>query len=365
MTKLVLQDVSLSQDSEEIISNLSATFNSGINLLIGPTTAGKTTLMRIIAGLVKPSTGTMTLDGVDITKVPVQQRSVSFVYQQFINYPSLSVFDNIASPLLAAKKKPAKEEVAARVEEMAKLLGLSPFLKRKPSELSGGQQQRVAIARALARPADIVLLDEPLANLDYKLREQLRAELQSIFSDESSIVIYSTAEPSEALEFATDTFVMDEGRLIQTGKALEIYQAPKTIAAAIAMADPPINLLASTVDGKTANFGPESFKFSRPEISDSSAKAITLGIQPGKITIESANSTSVPIKCQVQLAEVTGSSTFVHVKLESGDQIVIEVEGTEKFDLDKKLTAYFDPADLYGFEPSSGKAIFAPISGGK
>jgi glycerol transport system ATP-binding protein len=364
MTKMVLTDISLSQDSEEIIYDLSATFKSGINLLIGPTTAGKTTLMRIIAGLVKPTTGTVTLDGVDITKIPVQQRSVSFVYQQFINYPSLSVFDNIASPLLAAKKKPAKEVVAARVEEMAKLLGLSPFLKRKPSELSGGQQQRVAIARALARPADIVLLDEPLANLDYKLREQLRAELQSIFSDEKSIVIYSTAEPSEALEFATDTFVMDEGRLIQTGKALDIYQAPKSVAAAIAMADPPINLLASTVDGKTANFGPESFKFSRPEISDS-PKAITMGIQPGKITLEAASSKSVAIKCQVQLAEVTGSSTFVHVKLESGEQIVIEVEGTQNFALDKKLTAYFNPSDLYGFEPTSGKAIFAPIGGEK
>jgi glycerol transport system ATP-binding protein len=344
---------------------LSATFKSGINLLIGPTTAGKTTLMRIIAGLVKPTTGTITLDGVDITKIPVQQRSVSFVYQQFINYPSLSVFDNIASPLLAAKKKPAKEEVAARVEEMAKLLGLSPFLKRKPSELSGGQQQRVAIARALARPADIVLLDEPLANLDYKLREQLRAELQSIFSDESSIVIYSTAEPSEALEFATDTFVMDQGRLIQTGKALDIYQAPITVAAAIAMADPPINLLTSKVDGKTANFGPESFKFSRPELDGSSAGEITLGIQPGKITLESQGSTSVSFKCQVQLAEVTGSSTFVHVKLESGDEVVIEVEGTENFALDKKLTAYFDPADLYGFNSTTGKAIFAPIGKGK
>ena len=364
MTKLVLTNVSFNQASEDYIYDLSAEFNSGINLLIGPTTAGKTTLMRLIAGLVKPTTGTMTLAGEDITKVNVQQRSVAFVYQQFINYPSLSVFDNIASPLLSAKK-PNKDEVAARVEQMAKLLGLSQFLKRKPSELSGGQQQRVAIARALARKADIVLLDEPLANLDYKLREQLREELQSIFASDSSVVIYSTAEPSEALEFATDTFVMSEGRLIQTGKALEIYQAPKTIAAAIAMADPPINLLSSTVDGKTANFGPESFKFSRPEISDSSAKAITVGIQPGKITIEAVNSTSVPIKCQVQLAEVTGSSTFVHVKLESGDQIVIEVEGTEKFALDQKLTAYFDPADLYGFEPTSGKAIFAPIGGGK
>ena len=219
MSKLVLENISLRHDSEDVIYKLSATFNSGINLLIGPTTAGKTTLMRIIAGLVRPSTGTMNLGGQDITKVPVQQRSVSFVYQQFINYPSLSVFQNIASPLLAQKKKQSKDEVAARVEEMAKLLGLTPFLKRKPSELSGGQQQRVAIARALARKADVVLLDEPLANLDYKLREQLREELQSIFSDESAIVIYSTAEPSEALDFSTDTFVMNEGSLIQSGRA--------------------------------------------------------------------------------------------------------------------------------------------------
>jgi glycerol transport system ATP-binding protein len=365
MTKLVLKDISLSQDSENYIYDLSATFNSGINLLIGPTTAGKTTLMRIIAGLVKPTTGTMTLGGQDITKVSVQQRSVAFVYQQFINYPSLSVFDNIASPLLAQKKKPSKQEVASRVEEMATLLGLTPFLKRKPSELSGGQQQRVAIARALARKADIVLLDEPLANLDYKLREQLRDELQSIFSNESSIVIYSTAEPSEALDFATDTFVMDEGRLIQTGKALDIYQAPKSVAAAIAMADPPINLLTSTVDGKTANFGPETFKFSRPEIDSGSATEITLGIQPGKITLESQGSKSVAFSCKVQLAEVTGSSTFVHVKLESGDEVVIEIEGTKTFALDKKITAYFEPNDLYGFNSSTGKSIFAPIGKGK
>jgi glycerol transport system ATP-binding protein len=128
MTKLVLKNVSLSQDSEDYIYDLSATFNPGINLLIGPTTAGKTTLMRLRAGLVKPTTGTITLGGNDITKVPVQQRSVSFVYQQFINYPSLSVFDNIASPLLAAKKKPSKQEVASRVEEMATLLGLNPLI---------------------------------------------------------------------------------------------------------------------------------------------------------------------------------------------------------------------------------------------
>lgn len=361
MTKLILQNVSYSQDSEDYIYDLSATFDNGINLLIGPTTAGKTTLMRIIAGLTKPTTGTLTLADRDITKVPVRERSVSFVYQQFINYPSLTVFENIASPLLANKKKPNKAEVAERVEQMAKLLGLTPFLKRRPSELSGGQQQRVAIARALARKADIVLLDEPLANLDYKLREQLRAELQNIFAQESSIVIYSTAEPSEALDFATNTFVMNEGSLIQSGKALEIYQKPVNVAAAVAMADPPINLLKSKTDGSSASFGSHSVKLP----ASVSQSEIILGIQPGKITLHSTSPNCVEFSCQVVLAEVTGSSTYIHVRLSTGELVVIEIEGSKTFDPDERITAFFDPANLYGFDAATEKAVFAPVGGGR
>lgn len=359
MSSLVLKNISLSVGPEEHLYDLSATFNSGINLLVGPTLSGKTTLMRVIAGLVKPTAGTYTLDGKDVTNVAVQQRSVAFVYQQFINYPSLSVFDNIASPLKVSKDKLSKDQIAARVEEMAKLLGLTPFLKRRPSELSGGQQQRVAIARALARKSDIVLLDEPLANLDYKLREQLRAELQSIFAHEKSIVIYSTAEPSEALEFATQSFVMHEGRIIQSGTALQVYQQPANIAAAKALSDPPINLLPSRFENKSAHFGGHEFKLARPELGETS-RELTLGIQPGKIFLKSTGAGSVSFNCKVILAEVTGSSTYVHVKLETGEQIVIEIEDAHTFALDTKLTAYFDPADLYGFDPKSGKSIFFP-----
>lgn len=359
MTTLELKNIALTQGPDEVIYDLSAKFTSGINLLVGPTLAGKTTLMRIIAGLVKPTSGTFSMDGVDLTEVPVQQRSVSFVYQQFINYPSLSVFDNIASPLKVTKDKQTKQQITERVEEMAELLGLTPMLKRKPSELSGGQQQRVAIARALARKADVVLLDEPLANLDYKLREQLRAELQSIFANEKSIVIYSTAEPSEALEFATQSFVMHEGRIIQSGTALGIYQQPANLAAAVAMADPPLNLLTSAVENKSARFGGHEFKLARPELGEAS-REIKLGIQPGKIFLKSTGAGSVAFNCKVILAEVTGSSTYVHAKLETGEQIVIEIEDAHTFALDTKLTAYFDPADLYGFDPKSGKSIFFP-----
>ncbi|MCF8528836.1 MAG: ABC transporter ATP-binding protein [Aquiluna sp.] len=360
MSTLELKNIALHDGAEDVMYDISATMSSGINLLVGPTLSGKTTLMRLIAGLVKPSSGSIALDGADISNVAVKDRSVAFVYQQFINYPSLTVFENIASPLKVDKVKHSKEEIAARVEEMAKLLGLSPFLKRKPSELSGGQQQRVAIARALARKSDIVLLDEPLANLDYKLREQLRAELQSIFSEENAIVIYSTAEPSEALDFATNSFVMSEGRIIQAGKALDIYKQPVNVAAAKAMADPPINLLPSSYSNQRAIFANKEFQLERPEIIGKEISNFTLGIQPGKITLQPTGSNSIEFSAEVQLAEVTGSSTFVHVKFETGQEIVIEVEGTETFELDQRLKGYFNPDDLYGFDVNTGKSIFFP-----
>jgi glycerol transport system ATP-binding protein len=144
----------------------------GFNVLLGTTLAGKTTLLQLMAGLIAPSAGEIWFDGRNVTGVPVQKRNVAMVFQQFINYPNLSVFENIASPLRVARL--AEPVIAERVHRIAGLLQLTPFLRRRPGELSGGQQQRTALARALVKDADLVLLDEPLANLDYKLREGLR-----------------------------------------------------------------------------------------------------------------------------------------------------------------------------------------------
>jgi glycerol transport system ATP-binding protein len=173
------------------------------NVLLGTTLAGKTTLMQLMAGIQKPTSGKIFFRGEDVTKTSVQKRNVSMVYQQFINYPNFNVYDNIASPLRVAGMNAV--EIERRVGEAAELLRLGPMLKRKPSELSGGQQQRTAIARALVKDSDLILLDEPLANLDYKLREELRDELPKIFSDRDAIVVYATTEPSEALLFGGNT----------------------------------------------------------------------------------------------------------------------------------------------------------------
>jgi glycerol transport system ATP-binding protein len=156
-----------------------------VTVLLGATQAGKTSLMRIMAGLDVPSTGQVLIDGVNVSGVPVRERNVSMVYQQFINYPSMTVFDNIASPL----KLRGEPNYKQRVTELAEKLHIDMFLNRLPAELSGGQQQRVALARALAKGAPLMLLDEPLVNLDYKLREELRDELTALFAIGNSTVV--------------------------------------------------------------------------------------------------------------------------------------------------------------------------------
>ena len=195
--------------------------------------------MRIMAGLDRPTEGRVLADGVDVTGVPVRQRNVAMVYQQFINYPSMTVFDNIASPLLRGESG-----IAEKVMAMAARLHIDHLVKRHPSELSGGQQQRV-LARALAKNAPLILLDEPLVNLDYKLREELRDELSALFAEGRSTVIYATTEPGEALLLGGYTAVLDEGRLLQYGPTAQVFHRPSSIRVARAFSDPPMNLRAA------------------------------------------------------------------------------------------------------------------------
>jgi glycerol transport system ATP-binding protein len=205
-----------------------------VTVLLGATQAGKTTLMRVMAGLDVPSSGRVLADGQDVTGKPVRERNVAMVYQQFINYPSMTVADNIASPLKLRKES----GIEARVKDLATRLHIEPFLNRLPAELSGGQQQRVALARALAKKAPLMLLDEPLVNLDYKLREELRDELSQLFAAGESTVIYATTEPTEALLLGGYTAVMDAGELLQYGPTAEVFHRPKSLRVARAFSDP-------------------------------------------------------------------------------------------------------------------------------
>ncbi len=323
-----------------------------VTVLLGATQAGKTTLMRLMAGLDAPSHGRVLVDAADVTGMPVRERNVAMVYQQFINYPSMTVYDNIASPL----KLRGEKHIAARVQELAAKLHIEPFLKRLPAELSGGQQQRVALARALAKSAPLMLLDEPLVNLDYKLREELRDELTQLFAAGDSTVVYATTEPTEALLLGGYTAVMDAGELLQYGPTAEVFHKPKSIRVARAFSDPPMNLVAS------ASVRPElveGLRQAQPERVDG-AGPVTLGIRASALHVD-ARPGDVALPGRVELAEISGSDTFVHVDTAAGE-LVAQLTGVHFFELGAHVTLHVHPTHVYVFG-ADGALVVAPTRG--
>jgi glycerol transport system ATP-binding protein len=322
-----------------------------VTVLLGATQAGKTSLMRIMAGLDKPTEGRVTVDGIDVTDKPVRERNVAMVYQQFINYPSMTVYDNIASPL----KLRGEKSIVARVDALARKLHIEPFLKRLPAELSGGQQQRVALARALAKNAPLMLLDEPLVNLDYKLREELRDELSTLFATGDSTVVYATTEPGEALLLGGYTAVMDAGELLQYGPTAEVFHAPKSLRVARAFSDPPMNLIAGEAAtlGVQLNAGP-SLHIPLPS---AASKALTIGVRASALGIRQRPG-DVALPGTVELAEISGSDTFVHVATAVGE-VVAQLTGVHRFELGSSITLYLHPAQVYVFD-TAGALLVAP-----
>jgi glycerol transport system ATP-binding protein len=326
---------------------------NAVTVLLGATQAGKTSLMRLMAGLDVPTSGRVLVDGRDVTGTPVRERNVAMVYQQFINYPSMTVFDNIASPLKLGGRPRA--EIDRRVRELAARLHIEVFLDRLPAELSGGQQQRVALARALAKNAPLMLLDEPLVNLDYKLREELREELTQLFAAGDSTVVYATTEPGEALLLGGYTAVLDQGELLQYGPTAEVFHRPKSLRVARAFSDPPMNLLAAEVaeGGAQLNGGP----LLAVELPQHATRALTLGIRASAVRV-APRPGDVALAGQVELAEISGSDTFVHVHTAVGE-IVAQLTGVHDFALGSAITLHVNPAQVYAFD-QSGDLLVAP-----
>ena len=279
-----------------------------INVLLGSTLAGKTTLMQIMAGLDKPTSGEIWFDDENVTGKEVQKRNCSMVYQQFINYPNFTVFENIASPLKITGVKP--DEIKERVGKVAELLKLSAMLNKKPDELSGGQQQRTALARALVKNSDLILLDEPLANLDFKLREELREELPKLFEDRDCIVVYATTEPLDALMIGGNTATLLEGNIIQYGKTLDVYNKPDNLTSAKVFSDPPMNIAEISKTGDTIKFTDNNVQWkSNIKIKDGKYK---IGIRPHNITTYKEGNNSVEINGKVLISELSGSESLIH-----------------------------------------------------
>jgi glycerol transport system ATP-binding protein len=286
-----------------------------MNVLLGPTLSGKTTLMRLMAGLDRPSSGRLLLDGKDITGVAVRKRSVAMVYQQFVNYPSLTVYENIASPLRVARL--SSQEIEARVQQAAKLLRLEKLLTRLPGQLSGGQQQRTAIARALVKRADLVLLDEPLANLDYKLREELREQLPPIFAESNAILVYATTEPSEALLLGGQTATLWQGRVTQHGRTAEVYRHPRNIDAATVFSDPPLNQLDVEKSGAWVTIKGGRQLPAIGVLANLPDGRYIVGFRCDDVSIGSGSG-ALSFPGVVAVTELSGSENFVHVDVGLG-----------------------------------------------
>ncbi|ARP86400.1 ABC transporter ATP-binding protein [Bordetella genomosp. 9] len=351
--RLTLEGIESQAGSQVLLYPMSLAPEPGaMTVLLGATQAGKTSLMRIMAGLDRPSRGAVRVDGADMTRVPVRERNVAMVYQQFINYPSMTVFDNIASPL-RLRRAPQLEQ---RVRAMAARLHIEHLLDRYPAELSGGQQQRVALARALVKEAPLVLLDEPLVNLDYKLREELREELSDLFAEGDSTVVYATTEPAEALLLGGYTAVLDAGELLQYGPTAQVFHRPNSIRVARAFSDPPMNLFDARRDGQ--GFVLQSgLRVPRDLPDGASEGAITAGLRAGALGLE-PGAGRVALPGEVKLAEISGSDTFVHAHTAAGD-LVAQLTGVHRFELGAHIQLYFDPAQTYAFG-AGGELLAAP-----
>jgi glycerol transport system ATP-binding protein len=357
---ICLESISMVSMGESIISDVSLTVERGtMNILLGPSLAGKTTLMRLMAGLDTPTSGRILVDGKDATGVPVRERSVAMVYQQFMNYPSLTVYENIASPLRVAKLKP--DEIERRVQQAARLLGLESLLERLPHQLSGGQQQRTAIARAIVKNADLVLLDEPLANLDYKLREELREELPSILKQAGSILVYATAEPLEALLLGGVTATLSKGRVVQCGPTPQVYHRPTHIDSARVFSDPPLNEIAATKQNDSLRLADNLAVPAVGVLAKIPDGIYTLGFRGDMARLETPWQASVSLPGRVTLAEISGSESFVHVETALGTFVSVE-RGVSTRQPEQSVVLHVDAARMFAFDRDGRPIAVGPDS---
>jgi len=313
------------------------------NVLLGPTRAGKTSLMRLMAGLDAPTTGEVWFGGADVTRLSVRRRNVAMVYQQFVNYPTLSVFENIAAPLRVARV--AAAEVENRVRRAAETLKLTPFLDRMPNTLSGGQQQRVAIARAIVKGAGLILLDEPLANLDYKLREELREELPAVIALTGGVVVYSSTEPAEALRLGGMTAVLSEGRVTQFGPSHEVFGDPIDLETARIFSDPPLNTSPAIKTGAALHL-PGGLVL--PSTAHAPDGPCILAVRPHHLSPQPSSEAPAAFRARVIDREITGNETFVHLAVHRQEWVMHE-RGVADIAVGAEIETFIEPGRIMLF----------------
>lgn len=320
--------------------------------LLGPSSAGKTTALRTICGLELPDKGRVVIDGRDMTGAPARGRDLAMVFQSFALYPHMTAWHNLAYPLREAGL--ARNDIASRVGQAAELLRISHVLDHKPGQLSGGEQQRVAIGRALVRRPRALLLDEPLTNLDAKLRDDMRAEFKRLHRDLGITMIYATPDQLEATTMASRIGILSKGRLIGEGAPAEIYEDPQTVDAARLIGSPPINLL-----NGTGTDGAQDFSLFQTGLPLGFTGEVIAGLRPADMQVARSEG-DLKFPAKVSVSEPLGDIEILELQAATGPLRMV-MRGTDVGSArpGEVLPIGFDPGKLLFFAADSGRRIAA------
>jgi ABC-type sugar transport system ATPase subunit len=317
--------------------------------LLGPSGSGKSTTLNLLAGLMDADSGRILIGGRDVTPLPPEKRDIAMVFQNYALYPHLTVFENIAFPLEARKPRPDAATIRARVEKVAATLGIAPLLARYPREISGGQQQRVALGRAMVRDPKVFLLDEPLSNLDARLRIRMRRDLKALHHALRSTIVYVTHDQSEAMTLSSRIAVFNHGRLQQYASPAEIYGRPANAFVANFVGDRETNFLAGRLEGGrfASAFGP--IPLAAPGLPGS----LTLAARPEAISLVPGDA------AEVVLRELAGADLFLTLRAADGTEVVARTDPRGAPAPEGARTGIaFDAARLHLFDADSGEALW-------
>ncbi len=363
MAEVLLKKVSKSYDGKNLAvkeANVEIKDKEFV-VLVGPSGCGKSTLLRMIAGLEDISSGEILIDGKIVNNVQPKDRDIAMVFQNYALYPHMSVFENIAFGLKL--RKYSIDEIKNRVEEAAAILDLEKYLDRKPKQLSGGQRQRVAVGRAIVRKPKVFLFDEPLSNLDAKLRVQMRTEISRLHKNLGATMIYVTHDQTEAMTMGDKIVVLKDGIVQQIGKPMEIYNQPVNKFVAGFIGSPAMNFISGKVinpgglkfisDNNDFEFdlSKSSFTFLQKYID----KQVSVGIRPENIVMEILNDT-IQVTVKADLIETMGNESFLYFKL-NGKQLIARLNPFDNIKPDEEITLYFKKDKLFFFDEISESSL--------